>query len=384
MSTAAPASPGQSVKDFMNVEADSAPVRPGRVAIISDAMPERNGVGAYYHDLIGQLEELGYETEFICPTGKGAGIVRLPLPGDSTQKVYLPSLPRFRRILRNLEPETIVVATPGPFGLLGAWWAKRLGARLIVGFHTHFSGVTDLYGNPFLRPLSRFYFNFADKYLLRNADLTLGNSEAMVELATELGAERAELMGTLLPTPVRVQPLAPIRDKVGRVLFAGRLAPEKRVDTIVAAARELPDIAFAIAGDGPQKSDVVKTAAELPNLEYLGWVSRDDLIEQMDLSDVLVLPSYVESFGTVALEAMARQRVALVSANCGILDWPGLSEHIYRIDEDETVADALRQIQAQTFEAREDKAIAGRIAASRLNNKSLLHWCELMRPADRA
>ena len=50
MSTAAQTNPGQSVKDFMNVEADSAPVRPGRVAIISDAMPERNGVGAYYHD----------------------------------------------------------------------------------------------------------------------------------------------------------------------------------------------------------------------------------------------------------------------------------------------------------------------------------------------
>ena len=384
MNTAATTSPGRSVKDFMDVETDSAPVRPGRVAIISDAMPERNGVGAYYHDLIGQLEELGYRTEFVCPTGKGQGIIRLPLPGDSTQKVYLPSLPRFRRIMRSLKPETIVVGTPGPFGLLGVWWAKRLGARLIVGFHTHFSGVTDLYGNPLLRLVSRFFFNFADRYLLRNADLTLGNSEAMVELATELGASEAQLMGTLLPTPVRVRPLADFRQDVGRILFAGRLAPEKRVDTVIDAAREMPDTQFAIAGDGPQKSDVLKAASELPNLEYLGWVSRDELIEQMDLSDVLVLPSYVESFGTVALEAMARQRLALVSANCGILDWPGLSEHLYRIDENETVAEALRRIKAQSFEVREDNAVAGRIAANRLNARSLLHWCELMQPADPA
>ncbi len=368
----------------MNEEAERRPVRPGRVAIISDAMPERNGVGAYYHDLINQLEELGYKTEFICPTGKGQGLLRLPLPGDSTQKVFLPSLPRFRRILRTLKPETIVVATPGPFGLLGAWWAKRLGARLIVGFHTHFSSVTDLYGNPFLRPLSRFYFNFADRYLFRHAHLVLGNSEPMVELACKLGAKKAALMGTLLPTPSRVRPLAPVSETIGRVLFAGRLAPEKRIDTIMAAAQELPEVRFSIAGDGPQKSEVVSCAAKLPNLEYLGWISRDDLIEQIDLADVLVLPSYVESFGTVALEAMARQRVALVSANCGILDWPGLSEHLYRLEEDETVAHALRRIQAEGFEAREDKAIAGRIAASRLNNKSLLHWCELMQPADSA
>ena len=113
-------------------------------------------------------------------------------------------------------------------------------------------------------------------------------------------------------------------------------------------------------------------------------MSRDQLIEQMDFSDLLVLPSYVESFGTVALEAMARQRLALVSANCGILDWPGLSEHIYRIAEDETVADALRRICAQPAGTREENAIAGRIAASRLNQKSLLHWCELMQPVEPA
>ena len=38
--------------------------------------------------------------------------------------------------------------------------------------------------------------------------------------------------------------------------------------------------------------------------------------------------------------------------------------------------------QAQPFETREDNAIAGRIAASRLNNKSLLHWGELMQPVN--
>ncbi len=348
-----------------------------RVAIISDAVPERNGVGAYYRDLIDQLDEQGYETEFICPSGK-SNMFSFPLPGDATQRVWLPSLPRFRRILRALMPETIIVGTPGPFGLLGAWWAKRLGARLIVGFHTHFSSVTDLYGSRLLRPLSRFYFRFADRYLFRHGDLVLANSGAMVELAKKLGARQTGLMGTLLPTPCRKNPVAAPREDVQRILFAGRLAPEKRIDTVLQAAERLPDMQFSIAGDGPQKSEVMEKARQLPNLAYLGWVTRDELIQQIDLADVLVLPSYVESFGTVALEAMARRRLALVSTNCGILDWSGLHENLYRIADDESVTDALSRIRSLSPESRQRTASQARRAANDLNNKSLLHWCELI------
>ncbi|MDJ0701085.1 MAG: glycosyltransferase [Woeseiaceae bacterium] len=348
-----------------------------RVAIISDAVPERNGVGAYYRDLIDQLDEQGYEAKFICPTGK-SNMFSFPLPGDATQRVWLPSLPRFRRILRGLMPETVIVATPGPFGLLGAWWAKRLGARLIVGFHTHFSSVTDLYGNRLLRPLSRFYFRFADRYLFRHGDLVLGNSDAMVELAKKLGARKAELMGTLLPTPCRNKPVAPPRDLVQRVLFAGRLAPEKRVDTVLAAAEQLPELQFSVAGDGPQKSEVMEKAQRLPNLAYLGWVSRDQIIQQMDHADVLVLPSYVESFGTVALEAMARQRLALVSPNCGILDWSGVKDSLYRIGDGESVTDALRRVVELAPAERQQLALRAHDAANDLNSRSLAHWQALI------
>ena len=98
----------------------------------------------------------------------------------------------------------------------------------------------------------------------------------------------------------------------------------------------------------------------------------------MDQADVLVLPSYVESFGTVALEAMARQRLALVSANCGILDWSGLQERLYRISEDETVTDALRRVSAIPEQSRRQTALQAHEAANDLNRKSLAHWRKLI------
>ena len=350
----------------------------GRVAIVSDSLPERNGVGAYYQDLVDQLEDSGFRTVFLCPTGKKGEYLKFPLPGDATQRIWIPSPRRFRKAMRDLQPETVVVATPGPYGLFGAWWAKRMGARLLFGYHTNYSGVTDLYKNPFLRGFSRFYFSLADKVLFRYADLTLANSEGMVDLAREQGAQDVEVLGTLIPRISLNEPVTPLREKLERVLFAGRLAPEKNVQTVIDAAGELPDIQFTIAGDGPLKDEIEQQAARLPNVEYLGWVSRKDLIAQMDRADMLVLPSYMESFGTVALEAMARQRLALVSAACGIVDWPGLVDQLYRIREGQTVTDAIREIAALPPEARAAIATGARQAACQLNQSSLLHWINLL------
>ena len=156
---------------------------------MSDSLPERNGVGAYYCDLMHLLEDEGYEATLLCPSEERPTIFQFPLPGDSTQRIWIPSFFRFRKVMKAVKPRAIIAATPGPYGLLGAWWSRRLGAKFIVGFHTHFSGVTDLYNSRFLRAVSRFYFNIADKILFRYGDLVLANSESMVELAESLAAK---------------------------------------------------------------------------------------------------------------------------------------------------------------------------------------------------
>ena len=366
------------VKEFMDTSLSMPEGDIGPVIIISDALPERNGVGAYYKDLLDQLTELGYEATFLAPNPDKWQLLKFPLPGDATQTVYLPSLFRFRRVMRQVRPRAIVVGTPGPFGLLGTFWAKRLKARLIVGFHTHFSSVTDLYSNRWLRSFSRFYFNIADNLQFRYGDQILANSDQMVDLARSLGAKNVEVMGTLLP-PDALKSATPLREHVEHVLFAGRLAPEKRVQLVVDAARSLPNIQFTIAGEGPLKNDINRQAADIPNLRTLGWVSRRELLAAMDTADMLVLPSTVESFGTVALEAMARQRLALVSKRCGIVDWPNLAEHIFQIEDGENVTAAIQRIAALEPRNRQAAAAAGRDAALNLNHNSIVHWVNMLK-----
>jgi glycosyltransferase involved in cell wall biosynthesis len=356
----------------------------GPVVIVSDSLPERNGVGAYYWDLLRLLEDTGCNATILCPSEKRPALLRFPLPGDSTQRIWIPSVFRFRRIMKQYRPRSIIVATPGPYGLLGTWWARRLGAKLIVGFHTHFSGVTDVYNNRFLRAFSRFYFNIADKILFRYGDLVLANSEAMVGLARSLGAREVGVMGTLLPSDSLREPAAPLNDELTGIVFAGRLAPEKRIETVIEAARELPRIRFTIAGDGPLRKLVAQQAARIPNLDYLGWVSRERLLGELDRADMLVLNSVVESFGTVALEAMARERLALVSRTCGIVEWPDLVDNLYQIGAGESLADAIRRVAALPAASRVATARAARRAALRLNRGSLLHWLDVIGPGEGA
>jgi len=351
-----------------------------RVAFVSDSMPERNGVGAYYADLIGQLDPEEFAPTFVCPGGAASGGFHFPLPGDSTQHVFVPSPREFKRIMKRLKPQAVVVATPGPYGMLGVRWARKLGVRLIVGFHTDYAGVTDLYQRSLLRVFSRGYFRVVDRLMFRYADHVLANSAQMIELAKKMGAGKVSRIGTLLPGPVLNAPRVPPREGFGQVLFAGRLAMEKRLHTVLEAAERLPDIRFVIAGDGPLKTRIEDAASRLPNLRYVGWLSRPALLEQLDAADALVLPSELESFGNVALEAMGRGRIAVVTDTCGIVNWPGLAEHMVVFGLETPLWHVLEQIGDWPKQRRLELSEAACSAARELNRSSLAQWRELLAP----
>jgi len=357
-----------------------------RVALVSDAAPERNGVGTYYWDLMGYLADECEAVRFLCPQSTDQDLGRwfsMPLPGDSTQRIVLPSPFKLARALREARPHVVVAATPGPFGVLGAWLAKRNGIRLVSALHTDYENLTDLYWGSLLAPINRWYLTTTTRYLLHQADVVMAVSEDMTRLARAHGVSRCELVGTLVSGAFLRRPTVALGETCRRILFVGRLAAEKHVAAVIDAARTLPQLAFTIAGDGPQRSEVENAAAELPNLHYAGWVPRSSILELLDASDLLVLPSEIESFGTVALEALARGRSALVSPGCGIRDWPEFSDSLYVMGADETVAAAVCRIAGDEPARRRARAEAGRAAVQAMNAAAVERWIEVMTP-DRA
>lgn len=352
-----------------------------RVLIVSDAAPHRNGVGAYYQDLARHLGPRVGDLDIISPEivdGRWQGGWTLPLPGDATQRFCIPNLVQLRQRIEAFAPDVVVVPTPGPFGMLGARYARPAGARLLVGFHTWYEKLSELYWNRVQGSLTRGFFEVSNRMIFHRADVVLANSDEMVEIARRIGARRAALMGT--PVSPQFLDSAPPRapGRVGAILFAGRLAAEKNLEGLMAAARALPQVRFAIAGDGPMRETVERAAGELDNLDYLGWLDRTGLMAAMDRHDALILPSHVESFGTIALEAMARQRLVLVSRACGITDWSDLAEPLMVMEDTEDVTALVhRALALSEFEVAV-RARQSRQAVERHNEDNLRIWLDFI------
>ena len=99
------------------------------------------------------------------------------------------------------------------------------------------------------------------------------------------------------------------------IMTLGRLASEERYkgfDEIIEAlpelAREMPDIAYLVCGDGPDRVRLEKKARDLgvdKHVIFTGFVPEARKAEYYRLADAYVMPSKGEGFGIVLLEAMA-------------------------------------------------------------------------------
>ena len=109
----------------------------------------------------------------------------------------------------------------------------------------------------------------------------------------------------------------------GYVLFAGRLAEEKGIYLLLEIAKQLPEIQFKIAGDGPELENVkCKMENEkLLNVELLGFVENERLQELIAGARLVVVPSlWYEPSPLSVLEAMAAGKVVVASRIGGIPD----------------------------------------------------------------
>jgi glycosyltransferase involved in cell wall biosynthesis len=91
-------------------------------------------------------------------------------------------------------------------------------------------------------------------------------------------------------------------------VFAGRLAAEKGIDTLLRAWAELSEpMTLKIAGDGPLAETVRRAAGADARIEWLGWRSSEDVLQLIGGATCLLSPSmFHEAFGRVVIEAYAK------------------------------------------------------------------------------
>lgn len=141
-----------------------------------------------------------------------------------------------------------------------------------------------------------------------------------------------------------------------RVLYCGRLAPEKRVDLLLASfsamADARPDWDLVIVGTGPLEQ-ILKSSVP-PSLthriQWLGFFDDQDAVSAIYRNcDLLVLPSDFEPWAVVINEALAAGLAVIASDNVGAaadLVRPGVNGLIFPHGDGDALSESLMRATA--------------------------------------
>ena len=294
-----------------------------RVALFTDTyLPQVNGVSRTLARLIEHLGSSGHEVALVSPRTRGEreplGVtLHLRIPG-----VPLPIYPELLltrplsrwegKLLRTFDPHVVHCATESVVGWSGRRWALKTRRPLVTSFHTDFPAYANTYRLGVAVPLGwrllrRFHApahrtfcpsdhtlrqlrerGFHDGLALwpRGVDVDLFNPERRNRAFREELAPGAEVL----------------------LLYVGRLAGEKRLDLLMDAfvqvrQRASSSVGLLVVGDGPLAPTLRKR--RIPGVHFLGYLTGDDLGRAYASADIFAFPSDTETFGNVALEAMA-------------------------------------------------------------------------------
>ncbi|GFE68204.1 glycosyltransferase family 4 protein [Chroococcus sp. FPU101] len=126
--------------------------------------------------------------------------------------------------------------------------------------------------------------------------------------------------------PSAIQPLTQNIHQNQRILFVGRIVPDKGLSWLLEALTLTePKIHLDIAGDGwerPQMENLVKKLGLTKRVTWQGWCHQQKLDELYQQCFCVIFPSvWPEPAGLVTLEAYARYRPVIASAVGGIPEY---------------------------------------------------------------
>lgn len=160
-----------------------------------------------------------------------------------------------------------------------------------------------------------------------------------------------------------------------RLVCVGRLSEQKGQLFILEALAQLvtQEVQFLMtfAGDGPMRSEVEKRIRELgleKHVRITGWLSNDQVRQEMLASQILVLPSFAEGLPVVIMEALALGRPVITTYVAGIpeLVEPGTHGWLIPAGSVDELATALKQALTSP---RERLAEMGRAGALRVQQR---------------
>jgi phosphatidylinositol alpha-1,6-mannosyltransferase len=312
------------------------------VLVVSDVFPPRHGgSGRWLWELYRRMPELG-ATVLAGPAPGDAEFDRSsPLEverwsrrfrswGMSTGALgYLAVARQIDRAVRRLRPTALHCGKSLPEGLLGLVNERRTGVPYWCFAH----------GEELTLARTSRELDWLTGIVLRRAARVIANSEHTRRVAIEGWNIPAAKVVVLNPgvDSTRFVPAAPdaaVRASFGWtgrtvILTVGALQKRKGQDMLIRALpsirRAQPDVLYAIAGEGWERGELERLAAEVgaaDAVRFMGVPDDDTLVRCYQQCDLFALPNRqvgwdFEGFGMVLLEAQACGRAVVAGASGG-------------------------------------------------------------------
>jgi glycosyltransferase involved in cell wall biosynthesis len=167
--------------------------------------------------------------------------------------------------------------------------------------------------------LSRIAINLCRGYLQRWDVRSANRVDYFIANSQNVAAKIKRLYGrdaAVIHPPVDLERFNLHPDLRTYYLVVSALVPYKRVDIAIEAFNQLR-LPLKVAGEGPLQ-ERLRTLAQ-PNIEFLGWVSDDELASLYARCQALVFPGE-EDFGITPLEAQASGRPVIAYGRGGALE----------------------------------------------------------------
>lgn len=297
-----------------------------RIALVTETfLPSVDGVVTRLTHAIDWLADAGHDLTVVAPDLGVHDYRGVPVFGvrACTMPVYrsrpwgLPT-PAVGRCLAAFEPDVVHVWQPDLVGFSAVRACRRQGLPLVTSYHTDTVGYLDYYGP--LQALRRPAVWY-ERRLHNQAPLTLVTSNAMRTTLLNRGVARVAVLPRGVDLSARdprfANPAVRARLSGGLpdrplLVYVGRVAAEKSLETLLPVMHAHPDWALAIVGDGPEL-ERLRAAFAGTNTVFTGFLGGDDLAAAFASGDAFVFPSTSETLGLVLLEAQA-SGVAVVAA----------------------------------------------------------------------
>lgn len=265
-----------------------------KILLVSDAWaPQTNGVVRVLDVLIPLLRARGYAVTVIEP-----GQFRtVPLPFYPEIRLALFARRRIAETLREVQPDVVCIVTEGALGWAARSVCQERGIPFITWYHSHFQLYVDARLHGLMRPVFMFIRRFHS-----GAVRTMVSTESLKKELESGGFENLVVMPLGVDTELFIRNPTPDLSALPKPVFAyfSRLAPEKNPEEFLKLT--LPGTKLVI-GDGPLRKKLEKKYGS--EHTFVGFKRGQELVDWLSLADVFVFPSMTETFGLVALEALA-------------------------------------------------------------------------------